>query len=84
MKLIFITALSFIKDKANFYHYMEIINAAVNPDHISSLKIQLDKAELKQFYHEIDEHCLINILKVPSYQNRYKDNAQEQLYGRRF
>ena len=43
-----ITSLSFIKYKANFGHYMELIDAAVNPDHISTLKKQFNKAELKK------------------------------------
>ena len=84
IKFFSITNLSFIKDTSKFGYCKDLINVKLKPYHISTLKIRLDKVELKTFFHDIDEQCLITLLKVPSYQNRYKDNAQEQLYGRRF
>ena len=59
---------------------MGIIYAAVKPYHITTLKKQLDKAELKHVCRDIDEECL-NSNRVPEYQKRYKDKAQEKLYG---
>ena len=41
-----ITAPSFIKDTSKFYHCMYLIDDVVKPDHIATLKKQLDKAEL--------------------------------------
>ena len=41
---------SFIKYISIFCHYMELLNAALNPYHIAILKKQLDKAELKTFF----------------------------------
>ena len=49
---------------------MGVINTAVNPDNIATLKKQLDKAELKTDCHDIDEHCLITLL---NYQNTKRD-----------
>ena len=46
IKFVSITALSFIKDTSKFGHCMELIDAAVKPDHIESLKKQLDKLEM--------------------------------------
>ena len=43
IKFVSITALSFIKDTANFGHCMEFIDAAVKPDHIKILQKQSDK-----------------------------------------
>ena len=45
---------------------MYIINATVNPDHILTLKRQLDNAELKNVCHAIDEEYLITL---PEYHN---------------
>ena len=41
IRFVSIIALSFIKDTEKFGHCMELINAAVNPYHIKSLKRQL-------------------------------------------
>ena len=49
IKFFSINAPSFIKDTENFGHCMELLYVAMNPDHISTLKKQLDKAELKLF-----------------------------------
>ena len=40
---------------------MDIIDDAVNPDQNESLKKKLDKVELKKFFHDIDEQCLITL-----------------------
>ena len=39
--------MSFIKEKSNFGHYIELLNASVKPYHISSFKNQLDESDLK-------------------------------------
>ena len=62
IRFVSITALSFIKDTEKFGHCMELIDAAVKPDHAQSLKKQLDKVEII-FVHEIDEDCLITLLE---------------------
>ena len=49
---------------------MEIIDAAVNPYHITTLKIQLGKAELKCVCRGIYGKCLITL---PEYQNIKRD-----------
>ena len=46
IKFFSITAPSFIKGTSKFGHCKDFIDAAVNPDHISTLKKQLDKVEL--------------------------------------
>ena len=42
---------------------MDIIDDEMKPYHIATLKKQLDRAELNNICHEIDEQCLITILK---------------------
>ena len=49
IKFISVTDPSFIKDTSNFGRWMELIDAAVNPYHVTTLKKQLDKAEIKLF-----------------------------------
>ena len=53
-----------------FGKLMEIIDTTVNPDHISTLKKHLDKAEIKNVCHDIVEQCLITLL---GYQNIRRD-----------
>ena len=65
-KFIYITDTSFINSTAKFGHFVDIIDDAVNPYHISSLNKQLDKAEIKNICHGIDYKFLMNILE---YQN---------------
>ena len=80
IKFISITTLSFIKDIEKFGHCMELIGAEVNPYHITSLKKQLDKAELKKLsWHWWAVHH--SYPWATEYKNRYKDKAKEQLYG---
>ena len=49
IKFVSITSLPFIKDTDIFGYYMELIDAAVNPDHIATFKKLLDKSQLKLF-----------------------------------
>ena len=49
IKFVSITALSFIKETEHFGHCMALIDAAVNPYHIATLKKNLDKADVKKF-----------------------------------
>ena len=49
IKFFSITALSVIKDTANFSHCVDLIYAAVNPYHIVTLNKQLEKVEIKYF-----------------------------------
>ena len=58
---------------------MDLINAAVNRDHIETLKKQLNKAELESVCHVISEQCLITLLK---YQNikRYIETMHKSKY----
>ena len=46
IKFISITDPSFIKDTSNFGHCMELIDAAVKPNNIVSIKKNLGKADL--------------------------------------
>ena len=55
IKFVSITETSFIKYTANFGHCVDLIDAAVKPYHISTLKKQLGKAEIKNVCREIDE-----------------------------
>ena len=73
IKFISISVSSLIKGTANFGHCTELIYAALKSNHIASLKKKLDKAELKPFFHDIDEKCLINILE---YQNIKRDTKK--------
>ena len=66
IKFFSINAPSFIKDTEHFGHCLELIDAAVNPYHIATLNKQLDKAEIENVCHDIDEECLITLLE---YQN---------------
>ena len=47
IKFVSITAMYFIKDTEKFGHCMDLINDAVKPYHIETLKKKLDKVELK-------------------------------------
>ena len=46
---------------------MELIYAALKPYHIKCLNKQFPNVNLKNFFHDIDEQCLINILKYRNF-----------------
>ena len=79
IKFVSITDPYFINDTENFGHCMDIVGAAVNRDHISTLKKNLDKAELKNVCRDIYEQCLITL---PKYHNikRDKDTRHKSKY----
>ena len=52
-KFIYIMDTSFINYTARFGHFVNIIDDAVNPYHISSLNKQLDKSDIKNICHGI-------------------------------
>ena len=47
--------MSFIRYTENFGRCMELIGAVFKTDNIANLKKHLDKAELKNICHDIDE-----------------------------
>ena len=55
INFISITDSYFTNYTEQFGHYMDLIGDAVNPALITSLMKQLDKAELKTFFNDIDE-----------------------------
>ena len=63
INFISITAPPFIKETKNPGRFVEIIHSAVNPYHIETLNKQLDKVELNIVCRDIDNPCLITILK---------------------
>ena len=65
---------------------MELINTAVNPDHIKNLNKHLDKAEIKNNCNDIDDQCLITLLKYHNTKREtYTRNKREYMgIGYRF
>ena len=60
---------------------MEIIDAVLNPYHISNLKKQLDKENPKHFFHDIDDQCLITLLEYHSIKRDTKTRHKSKYTG---